>query len=216
MTGKQAKGISLQQFAVIAAMTILTALGSLLIPPSVVTANDTYGSGSYGSCTYNSCGITFSADAAVSLNVTPAAGLTQCSVASATVQVQTDSSTGYTLSMTDTDTDTTLNDGGSGSIATTSGTSASPTALTAGKWGYRVDGINGFGAGPTSAVSSGAVPSLNFAAVPASNTTPDTIASSSVAANPAVSTNVWFGLCINATQRSGNYTDSVTYTAVVN
>jgi hypothetical protein len=193
------------------------AIGGVIVAPTFVhaLAGSAYSAGTYGTCTYNACGITFGADANVNIGVTPVAGSTTCSVDRAEVQVSTDSSTGYTLSMTDTDTSTALTSSG-GSIATTSGTSAAPTALTANKWGYRVDSINGFGAGPTSAVSNSTIPTLNFAAIPSSSATPDTIATTTGPASPYISTYVWYGLCANATPPSGAYTDSVTYTVVVN
>lgn len=197
-------------------LAVVIAVGGVIIAPSLADAQSSYGSGSYGTCTYNSCGITVGASPSVALDVTPTASGTSCSVASNQVQVTTDSSTGYTLSMTDSDTDTSLQNGSSGTIMSTSGTSASPSALSANKWGYRVDGVNGFGAGPTSAVSSSTIPTLNFAGIPSSSATPDTIATATTAADPAVSTNVWYGLCVNAATPNGAYADSVTYTAVVN
>jgi hypothetical protein len=203
--------------AIIRSLAVIVAVGGILVAPAIVNAaGDAYNEGTYGSCSYNSCGITYGTSPTVAIDVTPAAGVTTCSVNNGEIQVLTDSSTGYTISMTDTDTDTNLKNGGSGSIATTSGTSASPTALTANKWGYRVDGINGFGAGPTSTNSNGAIPSVNFAAIPASSATPDIIATTTTPADPYVSTYVWYGLCANSTPPSGAYSDSITYTVVVN
>jgi hypothetical protein len=199
-------------------LAVVIAVGGILVvaTPALVGAQSTYGSGTYGTCTYNACGITFGSDPTVNIDVTPAAGATTCSVGSGQVQVSTDSSTGYTLSMADTDTDTALENGGTGTIASAAGTSASPVALSANKWGYRVDSINGFGAGPTSAISNASIPAVNFAAIPSSAATPDTIATSTSAASPYVSTYVWFGLCADASQPNGAYSDSVTYTVVVN
>lgn len=195
---------------------VVIAVGGVIIAPSLVDAQSTYGSGTYGTCEYNSCGITVGSSPSVTLNVTPAAGSTKCSVASNEVQVTTDSSTGYTLSMGDTDTNTALSNGGAGTIASTTGTSTTPATLSANKWGYRVDGIGGFGAGPTSAVSSSTVPVLKFAGLPSSSAAPNTIATKASAADPYVSTFVWYGLCVNSATLSGAYSDSVTYTAVVN
>jgi len=196
-------------------VAIAAIIGGIVATPAIVDAQSPYGAGTYGTCDYNACGITFGAQASVSVNVSPSSGATSCSVTNAEVQVATKSSTGYTLSMTNTDTNTSLMSGGN-SIPTKSGTSASPTAMTANTWGYRVDGINGFGAGPTSVVTNGTVPVLTFAAIPASSATPDIIATTTTPADPYISTYVWYGLCANASQPNGEYSDSVTYTVVVN
>ena len=88
--------------------------------------------------------------------------------------------------------------------------------MTSNKWGYRVDGLGSFGSGPTTAQSNIAIPGTVFAAIKASNVTADTIASSSSAANPAVTTTVWYGACADPTLASGAYATQVTYTAVAN
>jgi len=201
---------------VLSVLVFALTIGGILVAPQFADAQSAYSSGSYGTCTYNSCGITLGADASVAANVTPAAGTTTCSVGKGEIQVTTQSSTGYTLTMTDSDTDTSLKNGTTGTISATSGTAASPTALTANKWGYRVDGINGFGAGPTSIVSNGAIPTLNFATIPASSAAPDIIATTTVAADPYTSTFVYFGVCANPTLPNGAYSDAVTYSVVVN
>jgi hypothetical protein len=106
--------------------------------------------------------------------------------------------------------------GSSGSISASSGTSAAPTTLAMNTWGYRVDSVAGFGAGPTSAQSSGSVPGVSFAGVPPSNLAGTIVASSSGVANPAVSTTVWYGVCANSSVAAGSYSVVVTYTAVTN
>lgn len=175
-----------------------------------------YSAGSYGTCAYNSCSISLSSSGSVALNITPSGSSTLCSVQSDSVTATTNSSTGYTVTVNDGDTSTTLNSGGGGTIAATSGTAASPTTLSANNWGYRIDGIAGFGAGPTSAVSSGSVPSLAFAAVPASSGTPDTVRTTTTADTGTVSTPVWYGLCADSTLTAGSYSDNIVYTATVN
>jgi len=106
--------------------------------------------------------------------------------------------------------------GASGSIAAASGTAASPVTLGMNKWGYRVDSLAGFGAGPTSSQNNGSVPSVSFAGVPASNQSPTQVASTSGPANPAATTTVWYGLCADSSVPSGGYSVTVTYTAVTN
>ena len=179
-------------------------------------ADSTYGAGTYGSCTYNSCGISLTSSGTVSVYITPSSG-TACTVSSDTVSVLTDSSTGYTLQITDTDTTNALVGAAyGGNIAGASGTAASPTSLTANTWGYRVDGIDGFGAGPTSTESNGGVPLVAFAGLPLSSGSPNTIASTTTPADPAATTTVWYGVCANTSLVSDTYTDSITYTALVN
>lgn len=208
---KNVRTTLLQLSAVVVAIA-----GALVLTPSLVNAQSAYGTGSYGTCTYNSCGITLGSSGTVSLNITPAGGTTKCTTASDQVQVTTDSSTGYTLTMSDVDTTTVLNNGSGGTIPSTTSTQASPSVLVANKWGYRVDSIAGFGAGPTSGGSNTGIPAVTFALIPSSSGAADTLAATSVAADPAVSTYVWYGACVNATTTAGTYSDSVVYTAVVN
>ena len=188
--------------SIIAAMPVLQAMAI------------TYGSGTYGSCQYNSCSLTISSAGTLSINVTPASG-GACSTQSDNVSVLTDDPSGYTLSLTNSNTNTALLNG-TVAINSTSATQASPAALVANQWGYRVDNIGGFGAGPTSAQTNVSPDSISFAGVPASNANPDTIASTSGAADPAVSTYVWYSVCTDTTIASGTYTTQITYTAITN
>jgi len=178
------------------------------------TDSTTYGSGNFGYCNYGSCTITLTSSGAVNVNVVPTPG-GRCTVQSDSPSVLTDSTAGYSLTMTTSTTNNAMTSSG-GNIPTSSGSSASPAVLAANTWGYRVDGLAGFGAGPTSAINSGSTPSVTFAGVPASNQTPTPVASSSGPANPAVSTTVWYGVCANSSLASGSYTTTVTYTAVTN
>lgn len=174
-----------------------------------------YGAGSYGRCQYQSCAISLSSSNSINVNVIPSSGSTKCSVASDTVTVTTSSSTGYSLTLIDGDTINTLTSSGQ-SIAASAGTIASPIALTANTWGYRVDNQAGFGAGPTTAISSGANPALSFAGIRPSTDTAERIVNSTVAATNGAATTVWYGVCVNVTQASGTYSDSVLYTAITN
>ncbi len=174
-----------------------------------------YGNGTYGTCTYNTCGITLSSSSAVSLNVIQGASTT-CTVQSDNVAVLTDSSTGYSLSINNAATTSSLIGSGANTIPTVSGTQTSPVALTANRWGYRVDGLAGFGTGPTSAVSNVTVPATSFAAIPSSSQSADVLAGSGAAADPAVATAVWYGVCTDTTIPAGTYSSAVVYTAVVN
>lgn len=149
----------------------------------------------------------------VTADVTPTGSGAQ-TISSDTVTISTNNTLGYTLQLADSDTTTTLTSG-SNTIAASLGTQASPIAQAVNTWGYRVDGVGGFGAGPTSSQSSAAIGSIKFAGVPASNGTASTIkTTSTTAANDT--TTVWYGVAANTTQPNGTYTDSVTYTATAN
>jgi hypothetical protein len=190
----------------------------LLFMPTMALADTTdsttYGSGSYGDCNYESCSITLASGGAVNLDVTPTQSGT-CSIASDDVSVLTDSTAGYVVQLASSTTNTDLVNGTS-TIATSSGTAASPAILTPNAWGWRVDGLGGFGSGPTSAQSNIAAPVSGFAGVPASNAAAATINTSTSSANPAVITTVWFGLCADTSALNGTYTTQVTYTATTN
>lgn len=178
------------------------------------TDSTVYGSGNFGDCDYGSCTITLSSTGVSNMAVVPTP-TGKCTVQSDGVSVLTDSTTGYSLTMTTSTTNNAMTSG-AGSIAASGGTLATPAVLAMNTWGYRVDGLGAFGAGPTTAQSSGSVPSVTFAGVPASNQSAAQIASSSSPANPAATTTAWYGICANSSVPSGNYTTTITYTAVTN
>ncbi len=197
-------------FALVAAIFIfLTLWGFSTIPVFGIS----YSSGTYGTCTYGSCSISLTTSGTIAINVTPAGG-TKCTVSNDTVTATTDASTGYTVTLNDSDTSNALN--GPTSIAGSSATPASPATLSTNTWGYRIDTIAGFGAGPTSSVSNGSVPSQTFAGIPISTDTPGLVRTTNTADTGTVSTSVWYGVCADASLQNGSYTDNVTYTAVVN
>jgi hypothetical protein len=155
----------------------------------------------------------FTTSGTVTVNVVPTGSGAQ-TIANDTVTVSTNDSAGYTLQLAETTASSALTSGGN-TIPGTTGTQASPVAMLVNTWGYRVDGIGGFGAGPTSGVSSQAISgSIKFAAVPAT-ASPNTIKSTSgTAANDT--TSIWYGVAANTSQASGTYTNSVTYTLTAN
>ncbi len=188
--GLLALGVSFGLTAVVSAVTTTTTISSVIAPViSLFTTNGT-----------------------VNVNVLPAGGGAQ-TISSDTVTVSTNSSTGYTLQLAETTASSNLVSG-SNTIPASAGTQASPIAMVANTWGYRVDTVGGFGAGPTSSQSSAAIGALTFAAVPAT-ASPNTLkTTSTTAANDT--TTVWYGVAANTSQPSGTYTNSVTYTAVTN
>lgn len=154
----------------------------------------------------------FTSNGTVTANVTPTGAGAQ-TIASDTLTVSTNNTLGYTLQIADSDATTTLVSG-SDSIAASSGTQASPVAQSANTWGYRVDGLAGFGAGPTSGQNSAAISSLTFAGMPA-NSSPNTIKSTSTTASNDTTT-VWYGVTADTSQPTGTYSDTITYTATAN
>lgn len=157
--------------------------------------------------------ISMTTSGTVTLNVTPTASGSMTS-SSDTVSVSTNNGSGYNLTLADSDATTTLVSGGN-SISADAGTQAAPSAsLTNNSWGYRVDGLGGFGAGPTSAESNIASSAYKWAGVPASgaaNTLKTTAATAS-----GDTTTVWYGVKVDTTKPNGTYSDIVTYTATTN
>lgn len=153
-----------------------------------------------------------SSSGTVTINATPTAGGVQ-TTASDAVTVSTNNSAGYTLKLSETTVATALTSGAN-TIPATSGTQASPAALTANQWGYRVDTVGGFGAGPTSAISNASIGALTYAAVPVT-ASPNTIKTTSATATNDT-TPVWYSVAVNTNTPSGTYTNGVTYTATTN
>ena len=148
------------------------------------------------------------------LDVTAPSSGGSCSIQKDTVAVSTHSGTGYTLTVSDSSTDSRLTSG-SNHIANSSGTVASPVPLS-NSWGFRVDGLSGFGSGPTSPQSNVATSSIGFAGMPASTDTPSTLASTTSYSASTVNTDVWYGVCADTSIPSGTYSTNILYTAVVN
>ncbi|RWZ78127.1 MAG: hypothetical protein EOT04_02775 [Candidatus Chaera renei] len=156
--------------------------------------------------------ISMTTSTTVNLAITPTSAGAMTS-ASDTVSVTTNNSTGYALSLADADATTSLVNGAN-TIAAHTGTQATPTALATNSWGYRVDGVGGFGAGPTSAESNVANTAFTWAGVPASGS-PNTLKTTSTTASSDPTT-VWYGAKVSTAKPAGTYTDVVTYTAVTN
>lgn len=155
----------------------------------------------------------FTTDGTVNANVTPTSSGAQ-TIASDTVTVSTNDSSGYTLQLAESGAGTTLISG-SDTIPASSGTQTTPAVMTANTWGYRVDGLGGFGSGPTSSQNSAAISgSIKFAGVPASGSPNTLLTTSGTATNNT--TTVWYGVAANTSQASGTYTNTVTYTATTN
>lgn len=148
----------------------------------------------------------------VSVGVFPTASGSMSSVSDG-VSVSTNSTTGYTLTFSNGDTTTSLASGAN-TIAAHAGTQGTPTVLATNTWGYRVDGVGGFGAGPTSTETNVADSAYTWAGVPSSSV-PNTLKTTAATASSDVTT-VWFGVEADSAVADGVYTDTITYTATVN
>jgi hypothetical protein len=155
----------------------------------------------------------FTSNGTVTVNVTPTGSGAQ-TIASDTLTVSTNDAAGYTLQIADADATTTMTSGGN-TIPASAGTQAAPVAQAVNTWGYRVDNVGGFGAGPTSGASSTALSgTIKFAGIPATGS-PNTLKTTTVTASSDVTT-VWYAVAANTSQASGTYSDIVTYTATAN
>jgi hypothetical protein len=173
-----------------------------------------YGAGIYQGCDGSNCTLTLSTSGTVNVNVVPTVSGV-CTVHDDSVLIETNDPDGYAVTFTTTTTNTNMVSG-SDNITRSTASESSPAALTMGKWGYRVDGVSGFGSGPASDQDSSSIPGVTFAGVPASNESPDTIASSVTTALSGDTVPVWYGVCADISVPTGTYTVQVIYTAVAN
>lgn len=185
---------------------VVTSLAFIAVPLSASAADTTV------SVAVGSVISTFTTSGTVTLGaLTPNATGTQ-SINNDVVTVGTNDVDGFTLTLEDADATVTLVSGAN-SFAASTGTPATPATLANNQWGWRLDGLGGFGAGPTSTTSNAAPSALTFAAVPASGA-PTTINTTATTGSDAV--DVWYSARANDSQPTGTYTDTVTYTATVN
>ena len=190
--------------------------GSLVIALVTITTFNTAAHAATNTTTVSSAvGSTislFTTNSTVNINTLPTSGGVQ-TIASDTVTVSANSSAGYTLQIGETAAATALTSGGN-TIPASAGTFAAPVAMAVNTWGYRVDSIGGFGAGPTTGASNAAIGTTKFAAVPASGS-PQTLKTTATTAS-SDTTSIWYGVATNTATPSGTYTNSVTYTATTN
>ncbi len=156
--------------------------------------------------------ISMTTSTTVTVNITPTSGGAMSSN-SDTVTVSTNAALGYTLQLSNGDTTLNLVNGGN-TIGAHAGTQGSPTTLANNSWGYRVDSVGGFGAGPTSSESNVASSTYTWAGTP-SSASPNTIRNQSSNVTNQTTT-VWYGVMVDTSKPTGTYTDTVTYTATTN
>lgn len=186
--------------------TASIAAGLLLVPLGVMALaddEDTVINANIGST------ISITTSGTVDLDITPTEDGSATSDED-TVSVSTNNADGYTLTLANNDSTLTLV-GDDGSIAQHTGTFGVPTTLANNSWGYRVDGLGDFGAGPTEAEDNEENLAGLWAGVPANNA-PVTI---NGAGGPVSGdeTTVWFGAKADTSKPNGTYTDTVVYTA---
>lgn len=198
--------LSVYVTAVTGAFTALTFLSSV--------AAGTFGSGTFGTCQFGSCSITLATNGAVSLDITPTPS-GRCTTQSDSVLVTTDNSSGYTLTISSSTENTNLLNG-SETIAASSATVISPTALANNRWGFRVDGQAGFGSGPTTAATNATPSGLTYAGIVPSTSTAATLKVTDAPATPSDATTVWYSVCADTDTVSGSYGAEAMYTAVTN
>jgi hypothetical protein len=195
--------------SLVAASAVITMLGVAAMPAmaGAATANTTISSAV-------SSVVSVTTSSTVTVDVTPDTNGNQ-TIADDTVSVSTNDSDGYTLTLADSDATVTLASGGD-TIAASAGNYATPVDLAVNTWGYRVDTLGNFGAGPTTDQTSIdiAATSLTFAAVPATGS-PVTLKTTSAEAT-GDTTAVWYSVAATTATPTGTYTDSVTYTATAN
>ncbi len=194
----------------VSALAAVAVLSPAIASAAVQTSNTTI------NATVNAV-ISITSGPTVAISLTPTSGGV-LSNASDTVSVTTNNTAGYNLTLNDSD--ATLNlVSGSDTFTATSGTKAAPIALTNGTWGWAVAsgttgiGTNGFDASYSSETNNASSTS-KWAAITASGS-PTLIKSTSSTAS-ADTTTVWYAAKANATQPTGTYTDTVTYTATTN
>jgi len=117
---------------------------------------------------------------------------------------------GYQMTLSTSSAATALTSGAN-TIAASTGTLATPATLAADSWGYRIDGWDNFGNGPTTGSSNVSTLPNTWAGVRPLNNA-DTIASGTATTGQAVT--IWFGLGASTTKPSGTYTQTLVFTLI--
>lgn len=186
-------------------------VAAIMLPFSV--SADTQSSNTTVNLTVNPVIISYSSGPIVTLGaITPDATGKQ-STASDTVTADTNDTAGLTVTLKENSATETGMVSGANTIAASADTPAAPAALGNNKWGWRVDSLSGFGAGPGGVLNNASPSALTYAGIPA-NASPFTIRTTS--ATGSASTTVWYSARVNSAQPIGNYATTVTYTITTN
>ncbi|HVQ44614.1 MAG TPA: hypothetical protein VMT30_06655 [Candidatus Saccharimonadia bacterium] len=163
--------------------------------------------------TVNPVIISYSSGPTVTLGAITPDSTGKQSAASDTVTADTNDTAGFTVTLKETSASVTDMVSGANTIATGAGTPGSPATLTNNHWGWRIDSLGGFGAGPTTTISSAAPSSLTYAGIP-TNASPFTI--KTTASTGSASSTVWYSARVSSSQPIGTYSTTVTYTITTN
>ncbi len=180
--------------------------------PFTATA-DTQSSNTDVNLTINPVIISYSSGPTVTLGAITPDSTGRQSTASDSVAASTNDTAGLTITLQDSGGGNTNMASGGNTIATGAGTPAAPATLPNSRWGWRIDSLAGFGAGPTSTISSAAPSALTYAGIPV-NGSPYTIHTTGT--NGSTSATVWYSARVDNTQAIGTYTTTVTYTFTTN
>jgi hypothetical protein len=163
--------------------------------------------------TINPVIISYSSGPTVTLGTITPDSTGRQSTASDTVTANTNDTAGFTVNLNETSATETGMVSGANIIATGAGTPAAPATLPSNRWGWRIDSLGGFGAGPAGVISNAAPSALTYAGIPV-NASPYTI--KTTATNGSDSTTVWYSARVDNTQPIGTYSTTVTYTITTN
>jgi len=194
------------------AITILGVNLMALTLPFTVAA-DTQTTDSTVNLTVNPVIISYSSGPTVTLGAITPDGTGKQSTNSDTVTADTNDTAGFTVTLKETSATVTDMVSGGNTIATGAGTPAAPATLPNNRWGWRVDSLGSFGAGPGAVISNAAPSAIIYAGIPA-NASPYTIKTTSSTGSAA--TTVWYSARVSSSQPVGAYSTTVTYTITTN
>jgi photosystem II stability/assembly factor-like uncharacterized protein len=130
-----------------------------------------------------------------------------------TVTSSTNEPGGYKMYISVDGDDNNLNNGEGNYFTPNEGTLDDPLSLTAGSWGYRIDGRGGFG-GSTLAETNKLTSSFNWAGVPTQGNAQLIDNVSGPMTNRSMQ--VWYGMMVAPNQPAGTYRATVLYTVIPN
>ena len=181
-------------------------LAAVTVP--FLASGDTQTSTTTVNLTINPVLISWSSGPTVTLGAITPDSTGRQSTNSDTVSANTNDTAGLNITM-ESNTATQAMTSGGNTIAAGSGSPASPATLTNNHWGWRIDSLAGFGAGPGAVLNSAAPSALTYAAVPAQGA-PYTIKNTGT--NGSTSSTVWYSARVDNTQPIGSYSATVLYT----
>ncbi len=202
--------LTLKHKHIFAIALVGTTLATVSLPFAAVA--DTQTTNTAINLTVNPVITSFSSGPTVTLGAITPDSTGKQSTASDTISASTNDSAGLTITLASSSAATTMVSGAN-TILASAGTPAAPIALVNNTWGWRIDTVGGFGAGPGAVISNAAPSAITYAAI-APTGSPFTIKTTAVSG--ATSSTVWFSSRINNTQPNGAYVATVTYTITTN